>query len=87
MPVVTPMYAFGRTVVTLRMRQQRALAAKNKAATIKFTQEQYRVIAQRAERSQLSVSVWMRMVLMQAASRPANEEGFIRIKEPNGVVS
>jgi uncharacterized protein (DUF1778 family) len=62
--------------------------AKTKKATVKFTPDQYRLIEQRAERCKVSVSAWMRTILLQAASKPtSNRPGFLRIKEPDGALT
>ena len=59
---------------------------KTKTVAIKFTPEQHDMIAERAERCKLSVATWMRHVLTQAASRPA-QNGYLRIHEPNGTMT
>jgi uncharacterized protein (DUF1778 family) len=69
-----------------------ALPPKTKAAAIRLTPDQYQLIEQRAERCKVSVSVWMRSILMQAASRSSRDEsgahdGYLRIREPNGDLS
>lgn len=57
--------------------------AKTRLATFKLTPEQYKLIEQRAERCKVSMSAWMRAILLQAASRPARK-GYLHIPEPNG---
>lgn len=62
--------------------------AKTKFVGIKFTDEQHRMIAQRAERCKVSMSAWMRAILLQAASSSnASKPGYLRIKEPNGALT
>lgn len=56
---------------------------KTKTVTLKVDPEQYVMLTERAEQCKLSVSAWMRIVLTQAASRPA-QNGYLRIHEPNG---
>jgi len=59
---------------------------KTKVKNVKFTPEQYRLIEQRAERCKVSVSVWMRSILLQVATRPARE-GYHRVREPDGALT
>ena len=59
---------------------------KSKVATIKLTPEQDRMIDQRAKKCGVRKSVWMRSILLQAASRQASE-GYLRIREPDGVTT
>jgi hypothetical protein len=61
-------------------------SARTRVSTLRFTPEQYKMIAQRAERCKVSVAVWIRTVLLQVASRPARE-GYHRVREPNGELS
>ena len=56
---------------------------KTKNASVKLTPEQHRMIDQRSKQCGVRMSVWMRSILLQAASRQANE-GYLRIREPNG---
>jgi hypothetical protein len=56
---------------------------KTTRVSLALAPEQLRLLEQRAERCKMSVSAWMRVILMQAAIRPARE-GHLRIKEPNG---
>ena len=56
---------------------------KTKVATLKLTPEQHKLIDQRAKRCGVRMSVWMRSILLQAASRNASE-GYLRIREPDG---
>jgi hypothetical protein len=59
---------------------------KTKAAGFKLTAEQYRELEQRAARSGVRLSAWMRSILLQAASqKPRN--GYLRIREPDGATS
>ena len=61
---------------------------KTKFVGIKFTAEQHRMIEQRAERCKVSMSAWMRSVLLQAASRPTTSRpGYLRIREPDGALT
>jgi hypothetical protein len=65
---------------------RRAIAVKAKVATVKFTDDQYDAIAERAAKCGVRLSVWMREILLQAASRPTNN-GHMRIREPNGTMT
>jgi hypothetical protein len=58
-------------------------------ATVKMTPEQRRLINQRAKHCGVRVSVWLRSVLMQAAQSAARQtsDGYLRIREPNGVTT
>jgi hypothetical protein len=63
-------------------------APKTKIAAFKLTAEQYQLIAQRADRCGVRMGAWMRSVVLQAASRPRPQgEGYLRIREPNGVTT
>jgi predicted DNA binding CopG/RHH family protein len=57
---------------------------KDKKITIRVTSEQLRLLDQRAKRCGVKVSRWMRSILLQAATRQSSE-GYLRIKEPDGV--
>lgn len=59
------------------------VSVKVKVATVKFTHDQYDAISQRADQCGVRLTVWMRSILLQAASRPANN-GHLRIREPDG---
>jgi hypothetical protein len=89
-PVATEQYAKGQTKVQRKANDGKTsmnrVPLKTRVAGVKLTSEQYRVIEQRAERCKVSVSVWMRSVLMQAASRPA-KNGYLRIHEPDGAMT
>jgi hypothetical protein len=58
-------------------------AKRTKQTMVRFTPEQYRLVEQRAQKCGLQVAVWMRSILLQAAKRQG-EQGFIRIREPDG---
>ena len=52
--------------------------------TVKVTPEQRQLIEKSAKRCGVKLAHWMRSILLQAATRqPA--EGYLRIREPNGV--
>ena len=58
--------------------------------SIKMSTEQLRLINQRAKHCGVRASVWMRTILMQAAksaSRDQPLDGYIRIREPDGVTT
>lgn len=59
------------------------ISHKTKVATLKLTPEQHKLIDQRAKRCGVRTSVWMRHILVQAASLKA-QDGFIHIREPDG---
>lgn len=59
---------------------------KTRFVGLKLTPDQYRVIEQRAERRGMRASVWMRSILLQAASRPSSD-GYLRIREPDGALT
>jgi hypothetical protein len=61
-------------------------ANHSKATTLKLTPEQYRLIEKRAERCGVKMTVWMRYVLVQAATR-VSKDGYIRVPEPDGAAS
>ncbi len=58
-------------------------------ASIKMSAEQLRLINQRAKHCGVRPSVWMRSILMQAAKSASREtgDGYIRIREPDGVTT
>jgi hypothetical protein len=58
-------------------------------ATIKMSSEQRRLINQRAKQCGVRASVWMRSILMQAAQSASRQQtdGYLRIREPNGVTT
>jgi len=62
------------------------LPHKDRHITIKLTAEHVRILDQRAKRCGVSRAVWMRSILLQAASKEPNE-GYVRLKEPNGSLS
>jgi len=62
------------------------IPVKTKIASVKLTPEQYKAIEQRAERCGVRLSVWMRSILLQAASRNSSE-GYLRIREPDGATT
>jgi uncharacterized protein (DUF1778 family) len=66
-------------------RMTHPIQPKTKVATIKLTPDQHKLIDQRAKRCGVRMSVWMRSILLQAASRNASE-GYLRIREPDGAV-
>ena len=57
--------------------------AKTKSTTLKLTPDQHKLIDQRAKECGVRMSVWMRSILLQAASKHA-QEGYLRIREPDG---
>lgn len=59
---------------------------KTKVEHIRFTPKQQRMIDDRAKRCGVKKSVWMRSVLLQAATREVSD-GHIRIKEPDGATT
>jgi uncharacterized protein (DUF1778 family) len=60
-----------------------AVQTKTKTTSLKLTPEQHKIIDQRAKECGVRMSVWMRSILLQAASKHA-QEGYLRIREPNG---
>jgi hypothetical protein len=56
---------------------------KTKATSLKFTPEQHRLIEQRARQCGVRMGVWMRSILLQAATKQSSE-GYLRIREPDG---
>ena len=64
----------------------RKIQTKSKVVTIKMTPEQYELVDRCAQRCRVNTSAWMRSILLQAASKRASE-GYLRIREPNGVTS
>jgi hypothetical protein len=58
-------------------------SAKTISRTVKLAPDQSQMIEQRAQRCKVSVGVWMRVILMQVASKPSRD-GYHRVREPNG---
>ena len=58
-------------------------------ATIKMSHEQRQLINQRAKKCGVRASVWMRSILMQAVKSAGREpeDGYLRIREPDGVTT
>lgn len=59
---------------------------KDHQITVKVSAEQLRLIDQRAKKCGVRMSVWMREILLQAATRQASV-GYLRIKEPDGATT
>jgi len=60
---------------------------RQKVVTLKITPEQFKAIEQRAERCGVRTAVWVRSIVVQAASQPS-DDGYIRkIREPNGALT
>jgi hypothetical protein len=60
---------------------------KTKTASMKLTPEQYKLIDQRAKQRGIRMSTWMRSILLQAATSKYAQEGYLRIREPDGVTT
>ncbi len=59
-------------------------------ASIKMGAEQMKLIKQRAKTCGVRPSVWMRSILMQAAKSASREQpadGYIRVREPEGITT
>jgi hypothetical protein len=74
MPIGTPMAHNG-------------VPAKTVSVTIKLTPEQYKFIDQKSKKCGVRVAVWMRSILCHAATRQPDIDGYIRIREPDGVTT
>lgn len=59
---------------------------KTKTAGFKLTPEQFQALEQRAARCGVRPSVWMRSILLQAASQKPLK-GYLRIREPDGATT
>jgi hypothetical protein len=59
------------------------------AVTLKMSDEQLKLIEQRAKHCRVRPSVWMRSILMQAAISASRDpgDGYLRIREPDGVTT
>jgi hypothetical protein len=71
---------------TVQAKKER-ISAKTRRATIKFTPEQHQLIHERARSRGVKATVWMRSILLQAATSQSSAEGgrgYVRIKEPTG---
>lgn len=68
-------------------RKKKRVSAKTRRATIKFTPDQHQLIRERARSRGVKPTVWMRSILLSAATSQSAAEGgrgYIRIKEPTG---
>lgn len=67
------------------------IPSRSKIASFKLTPEQHRLIDQRARKCGVRMSVWMRSILLQAASaepaRVGRGGGYLHIREPDGATS
>jgi predicted DNA binding CopG/RHH family protein len=61
--------------------------AKTKAVTVKLTSEQYRLVERRALDRDLPLGVWIRQIITHAATREPDMDGYLRIREPDGVTT
>jgi hypothetical protein len=61
--------------------------AKTKAVTVKMTSDQYRLVEQRARDCDLPLGVWIRQIITHAATREPDSDGYLRIREPDGVTT
>lgn len=68
------------------MKKKSPKLARTESMYFKVTPEQRAMIEQRAARSGVRVSYWMRSVVLQAASLPA-KAGHVRVREPTGVTA
>ena len=59
------------------------VALKTRHTAIKLAPEQYRLLQERAESCGMRLAVWMRLILVQAASQKPRK-GYLHIREPNG---
>jgi hypothetical protein len=62
------------------------IAVKTKVVGVRMTIEQFRLIDQRAKRRGMSTAAWLRSIATQAARSNASE-GYLRIREPDGVTT
>ena len=67
------------------------ISLKTRQTAIKFSPEQYRLLEQRAEQCGVRVSVWMRSILLQAATQKPRTQppwkGYLHILEPDGATT
>jgi hypothetical protein len=63
------------------------IPAKTVSVTIKLTPVQYRTINQRSEKLGVRVAVWMRTIVCHAATKEPDIDGYIRIREPDGMTT
>jgi hypothetical protein len=63
------------------------IPAKTVSVTIKLTPVQYRNINQRSEKLGVRVAVWMRTIVCHAATKEPDIDGYIRIREPDGMTT
>ncbi len=68
------------------MAHPKSVKSKTKMLTIKLTPDQVRLIDQKAEKCKVDRSKWMRSILTQAA-RSTAMQGYLRIREPDGVIA
>lgn len=66
-----------------RTKASAKVSVRTSRITLRFTPDQYQLIAQRAEQRRVRLATWMRYILLQAATRQT-DKGFLRIREPDG---
>lgn len=73
MPIGTPMAHNGVT--------------KKVSVTVKLTPQQYKRIDERSKKLGVRMAVWMRAIVCHAATREPDIDGYIRIREPDGMTT
>lgn len=62
------------------------ILVKTKSASFKISPEQYKMLEQRAAHCGVRVSVWIRWILLQAATQKPRK-GYLHIREPDGATT
>jgi hypothetical protein len=68
----------GRSSIVTQMANT-TIQVRTKIAAFRVTADQYKLIDQRAKQCGVRLGVWMRFILLQAASRKPSE-GYLRIR-------
>jgi len=76
----------GRAAPSEETESSEEIPNKTRALTIKLTPDQYESVERRAGRCGVKMAIWARSIVLQAATRQG-EQGYVRIKEPNGATT
>jgi uncharacterized protein (DUF1778 family) len=68
------------------MSQPKLVKAKTKMLTLRITADQLRLIDQKADRCGVRRSHYLRSIVLQAA-RSTAAQGYLRIREPEGMIA
>ena len=61
--------------------------AKSISVTVKLTPEQFKILDAKSRKCGMRMAAWMRAIVCHAATRQPDMDGYIRIREPDGVTT